>query len=356
MRILNIFPSVAATGPTNVAINIIKGQIESGLDSHVVFFWGDHEANETFINKNCKSVTRVGKLKLRSVIKVIKQISILKPDIVHTHCMAPDILGALASRLIGFKLISTLHCNLSEDYGSTYIDNELKRIIYPKIHKLALKYANQVASVSAAAQKSINSGNSVIIYNGTGADIQLSKNNESKSAEINLIYIGRLTARKNISFLINAIKNNKSHKKIKLHIYGEGKEHSNLIKMASPSKNIFFHGHVENPVYNATKLHNPILVSASTSEGMPMAVLEALSMGIPAVISSISSHSEIKEKIGLGVSLFSCQDSFKMSLDQIILNNTNNEMADNIIANHDKYFSLSAMNNKYHQIYLKLLS
>lgn len=56
---------------------------------------------------------------------------------------------------------------------------------------------------------------------------------------------------------------------------------------------VVFHGFVDNvvPWLQASDL----FVSASASEGMPLAVLEALSCGLPALLSDIPPHREIRD-------------------------------------------------------------
>ena len=65
--------------------------------------------------------------------------------------------------------------------------------------------------------------------------------------------------------------------------------------MCKGTRNIFVKGHVHDVqrIFNETD----ILLSSSTTEGLPNSVLEALSNNIPCILSDIDQHNEIYEGI-----------------------------------------------------------
>lgn len=113
-------------------------------------------------------------------------------------------------------------------------------------------------------------------------DVDYDKENE-------IVAVGRLSKEKNYEMLIKAFVNI-DHKDFKLLFYGDGKESQNLKKLAAntPVKNnIVFHGNVDN-VYNYIK-KSKIFVICSDYEGMPNALIEAMSMGLACVSTNFPS-------------------------------------------------------------------
>ena len=81
--------------------------------------------------------------------------------------------------------------------------------------------------------------------------------------------------------------------KAELHVFGEGPLYAECRGLGL--ENVTFHGFSPDvvPWLQAADL----FVSASRSEGMPLAVLEALSCGCPALLSDIAPHREIAEDV-----------------------------------------------------------
>lgn len=99
--------------------------------------------------------------------------------------------------------------------------------------------------------------------------------------------------RKNASYLINAIK--KYQEKIFLLLIGDGKELEDLKKLAGNDSRIKFIGRVPSPIKYLRI--SDYFVSASLSEGLPLAVMEGMGCGLPAILSNIDSHFEMKNVV-----------------------------------------------------------
>jgi glycosyltransferase involved in cell wall biosynthesis len=103
----------------------------------------------------------------------------------------------------------------------------------------------------------------------------------------NFLAVGRLTYQKGFDTLIHSFKESKLYKKgWKLIILGEGKDELNLKKLVKEKKLeklVIFYGFRQNifDYYNKSR----IFVLSSRYEGMPNALLEAISYNIPTIIS-----------------------------------------------------------------------
>lgn len=129
--------------------------------------------------------------------------------------------------------------------------------------------------------KEIN--NAVIIPNAINADIRLVRD---KKLARKFVAVGRLSKQKNYPMIIKAFKLfNKKHADYDLEIYGQGVEEEFLKRIVEEeglSGKVFFKGYVKNVserISNATGF-----VMASNYEGMSNALIEAMCIGLPCVV------------------------------------------------------------------------
>jgi glycosyltransferase involved in cell wall biosynthesis len=116
----------------------------------------------------------------------------------------------------------------------------------------------------------------------------------------NILYIGRLSQEKNINLLISAFNKftnmtnmtnmpNMPNKKIQLNIIGDGKYNID----SDNSENINFLGRANKHKINLYLQNSDYVVLPSSTEGLPFAILEAFSMGIPVISSNIVGCNEL---------------------------------------------------------------
>ena len=99
---------------------------------------------------------------------------------------------------------------------------------------------------------------------------------------------------KNETALGEALKKNKiSRKDIFLLLIGDGKELEDLKKLAGNDRRIKSIGRVPSQ-FKYLRISD-YFVSASLSEGLPLAVMEGMGCGLPAILSNIDSHFEMKK-------------------------------------------------------------
>ncbi|MEI8348644.1 MAG: glycosyltransferase family 4 protein [Candidatus Omnitrophota bacterium] len=105
--------------------------------------------------------------------------------------------------------------------------------------------------------------------------------------------VGRFTAQKAIHFLIEAAVSIVSEYKVRFLLVGEGQEEENLralvIRLGLGEKITFMSARDMTDVLGEID----IFVTTSVSEGMPQALIEAMTAGIPAVATNIQGHSEL---------------------------------------------------------------
>ena len=129
------------------------------------------------------------------------------------------------------------------------------------------------------------------IYNGIDIDkIRINKFHKNKT----FLVIGRLGEEKKCDQIIRVFSKLSENLNVKLTFLGDGPLEEDLLKMTKQlgqTHRIFFKGAVKNiKEYLAA---SDFYVSASKSEGMSNALIEAMSLGIPAITSNVSGVNEI---------------------------------------------------------------
>lgn len=139
---------------------------------------------------------------------------------------------------------------------------------------------------------------------------------------IRFLYAGRLNVGKGIGTMIEAVKD--YHRNCRFIILGDGEERENLEKIAAGSDRIQFVGAVSPAEVLEVEKKADIFMINSVSEGIPMAILEAISAGLPVITTDVG---------GIGEVLTFGQDSEKTdgSAGQI------QEAMDKIISDYGRY-------------------
>ncbi|HBE68360.1 MAG TPA: hypothetical protein DDW52_09455 [Planctomycetaceae bacterium] len=112
-----------------------------------------------------------------------------------------------------------------------------------------------------------------------------------------LLNVGRLVPAKNQAWLVQLMTELPDYS---LHIVGDGELRNELESLAGKIgvvDRIHFWGMVSRQRVRDLMEEASIFVSSSVREGMPVAVLEALSVGLPVVLSDIAPHQEIANLI-----------------------------------------------------------
>lgn len=104
-----------------------------------------------------------------------------------------------------------------------------------------------------------------------------------------MLYIGRLTSRKGVHYLIKAFQNIKKEcRELKLVIAGSGDFEPYLRKIALGTKDIFFTGFINSIMKKKLLYENSLaVVVPSIYETFPMVVLEAMACGKPIIASNV---------------------------------------------------------------------
>lgn len=220
-----------------------------------------------------------------------------KPDIVHFHSVGPSSLLLLVKffrpRL---KIVFTYHC---QDYRHQKW-GKVARWYLKLGEMIGCRFSNKTITISKELQKyakEVYQIDSAYIPNGAekavekGSD-QLSSLNLTKGEY--LVSISRLVRHKGIHYLIEAYQKMTTNKK--LVIVGDGaftdEYVAELKKLAGDNKNIIFTGNQSGQTLAQLYANAYAFVQPSEYEGLSVALLEAMSYGLPCVVSDIEANLE----------------------------------------------------------------
>jgi len=211
--------------------------------------------------------------------------------ILHIHCASRGSflrksLVVLLGNSLGKKTIMHIHGGLFHRfYQSSYFTTLLVQSILRSCDRV-ICLTNEW---SHTFSKELQLSNLSVVLNPV-KNFPLSAYRDSFSS-ISLLFLGTITDNKGIFELVEYLQNNSFylHNKIKLTICGEG-ESDRLISLINKDNNvgnIFFAGWVNGFQKDEMISDTDIFILPSHYEGLPMAILEAMSAGKPIISTSV---------------------------------------------------------------------
>jgi glycosyltransferase involved in cell wall biosynthesis len=229
---------------------------------------------------------------MRSLYKSFRR---SRPDVVHCHNATAAIIAALPARLAGVKtVIVTRHGLVKPPYQ---LRRELK-------FALASHWCDWIVGVCEGTRKNLLAApfaardRIIHIYNGAWpANIQAVP---QPKKGFTLVHVGRLAPLKDHATLLQALALTRMHHPdVQLWIVGDGPLEASLRKLTDDlrlNECVTFFG--EQADVSPFLLAADLFVSSSVSEGLPVSLLEAMSVGLPAVVTDVGGMGEIARLSG----------------------------------------------------------
>lgn len=301
IKILYLISALKKCGPISVLYNIIKG-LDSKIYDVFVLSLSEGEAGQILNEFEALQIEFISldqsRLKgflfnKKSVQKIIHDKQI---DIVHSNDFRSDMINAKLNHVIK---INTIHNFPPEDYKIRY--GKLMGSWMSIKHKNSIKRIQLPIACSKTVMKKFEDTYQIkvnFIQNGIDTEkfAPLTKDKNELRKSLNLpvdrqifIVSGALSHLKNSKIIIEAFQLQKKKNSILLFL-GNGELYDTLLS-SYKSENIHFTGRVDN-VKNYLQASD-YYISASLTEGLPNSVLEAISAGLPVILSKIPPHIEI---------------------------------------------------------------
>lgn len=224
-----------------------------------------------------------------------------KSSIVHVHAIGPGLVVPLL-RLLGKKVVFTHH-------GPDYERQKWGRIAKQALllgEKFAVNYANEVIVISEVInqliQKKHGRMDAHLIYNGVNIPEPLDAETISKTLgryalvpKNYLVAVGRFVEEKGLHDLITAYQQSGICEPLVL--VGDAdhpSEYSMRLKqLAIKTPNVILTGFLKGDALKVVFSQARLFIMPSYHEGLPIALLEAMSYSLPAVVSDIPANLEV---------------------------------------------------------------
>ena len=307
-KIVHVIARMNVGGPAILISELMRGLNDSEFESHLIT--GFCEENEVdYLNANNldfkerrikgfgRSVSILADLK--SLFLIMSALRKIRPNVVHTHTAKAGVIGRITAMLAvpSAKRVHTFHGHLLHGYFSKF---KTKLVI--QTEKLLAFITNSILTVgNKVKQDLLNAGvgnERKMLVTFPGLEV---KSDKTKSAmrklldisdnEVVLIFVGRLTQIKRPDRLINAFRlAADANINMTLLLVGDGELRTEIEKLSHGLKVKFLGWRTD--VYDLMKASD-IAVLTSDNEGMPITLIEAAHLGLPAITTDVGSVSDV---------------------------------------------------------------
>lgn len=285
--------------------------------------------------------------------EILKSIPTDHPCVIHAHCYHASLITSYIKKL---SCIETIHCIADEEYPLTYGRFVGRYLSWNHIrHIKKIEHPVVISDYMQNYYQKKGVRNLFKIYNGVDFRPQNNSDKDYLRTKLGLpsdkkiiLYSGYFSIRKNAMFILSELKKS-SNDDFLVVLIGKGDLLDECKEFANGDQRFRFEGYVFNVIEYL--MVSDIYISASKSEGFPLAVLEALNMGIPSLLSSIPPHEEIIAAMNIpgvysfclkeGELLKSFNEMYKKNYDRNLISRTSISM-----------FSSEVMTSKYEQLYM----
>lgn len=371
MKVAFLMSRLINTAPARVLYNIIEN-FDSDIESFVIALspGNSPETVKRFEENLPVSVYQLNLSTIKGLFfnanKALNDVMAeIKPDIVHTHALRPDMCAAYF--LDRYRTLVTIHNYPDQDYLLTY--NKLLGYLMAKFHMHIIKKIDHAVCASKAVSQILNKKypklNAGFVQNGVNnnkfcpvdaqAKIALRKKLGLPLDKKIFITAMNITPLKNPLVAIKGFKAFNTDEQCCYYYFGDGSLYDRCRELTADYPYIEFPGRISNIVEYLQA--GDYFISASFTESVSMAVLEALACGLPVIVSDIPQQQEILEvnpDAGTTFDPHNSSDLAKALSDMVAGDYTMASKAalDSITSN----FSCKIMSAKYQQLYRDIMT
>jgi glycosyltransferase involved in cell wall biosynthesis len=286
----------------------------------------------------------------------------LKPDLVHSSGFRPDLLSATFGTTC--PVVTTIRNYPFHDYPMKF-GNLLgtwmawrHRTILPRFHAV-VPCSHAIARLFGDPPGRfyvIQDGVDTKYFHPAARDQRMRIRQEWGIGPDEVVFVsaGSLIRRKDPVTLLRGFLSSAVLPMSHLIILGEGPLHAECLRMAEGQPRISMPGQVSD--VRRFLQGSDFFVSASRSEGLPNAVLEAMASGLPVALSDIPSHREQLQDAPLVGEFFPVGDATELGkcLERLMTSRKNDRAASAVVLV-ERSFSARQMSLAYQSLYSKLL-
>ncbi len=216
----------------------------------------------------------------------------LHPDILHIHNIGPALLAPVA-RLLGMKVVVTVH-SFNYDHAKW---NKLAKAVLRLGERMTMHFANAVITISDVNQRTLEARYKKkvhLIYNGVNKPQITTARDYIDTLGLNrrpyMVALGRFTPEKGFHDLIAAYRQSGLSEKCALVIAGDADHKTDYtieLKRDAADAGVILTGFIKGERLAQVMSNASLFVMPSYNEGLPIALLEAMSYGLDVAVSDI---------------------------------------------------------------------
>lgn len=356
IRVAHLVGSLQYGGAENQVVQLLNGLNSFRIEKYLITFndveTGNSRALEPEIKHLKVKLSRWGQI--GCIFRLYRLLKLLKIDVVQAHMFHASLYVAIAARLAGVPVVVTT------EHGK----NLWKKWIHHFIEKWII---SPLSSMRVAVSKDIRqirveSGNVpkdkiTVITNCVEIPENIRRYAGRKKVRIGTV--GRLVPAKNYGALITAFKKlMEDGLNTELIFVGDGPERLKLESMVRDlgiTVHVTFAGYQDN--VNAFLREFDIFALSSIREGIPVAMLEAMAMGVPVVATKVGGIPEVIQNNVDGLLVDSRNPEMIAHALKKLMEDTSlrNRIAKAGRRKMARLFSREAICRQYEQLYLELL-
>jgi glycosyltransferase involved in cell wall biosynthesis len=291
MKIAHVVDSMEVGGAETLVLQLCYLQREQGHTPSVFALASLGDLGARLQKDGFAVHAEVGRHFFRAATNFMRLFKELRPDVVHLHNPTPTIYAAIPARLaVASSIVSTRHSLVAPPHE---LVQELKYCI-------AGRFCDWIVGVSDATTRNLRDlhlvpGRKLVrVYNGAVPLIGAPYEQCPPKTGFTFLYVGRLQPVKNHRFLFHAFHIAlSSQPDLRLWMVGGGSERTMLGNLAAElgiAAEVTFWGQQLDvvPFFSAADA----FVMSSKSEGLPVSLLQAFSLGLPAIVTDVGGMAE----------------------------------------------------------------
>jgi glycosyltransferase involved in cell wall biosynthesis len=300
MKIAHVVDSMEVGGAETLVSQLCRLQREQGHDPRVYAIGALGPLGEQMRSEGFCVQANIGPHLAHAALRFFHIFTELHPDAVHLHNPTPTVYAAMAARMAGVpSIVSTRHS----------LAGPPRRPVVELKYAVAAVCCDWIAGICDATANNIRSLHSiparkiVRIYNGAVPLRRTAREQWPAKSGFTLVYVGRLEPVKNHSLLLNAFRSALSRMPdLRLWMVGDGSERRMLEELAAElgiRAQVTFWGQQLDvaPFFSAADA----FVMSSSSEGLPISLLQAFSVGLPAIVTDVGGMAEVVRLAQAGI-------------------------------------------------------
>ena len=352
MKIIHIVYSLEMGGAEILVAQLCRLQREHGHDVSVIAYSNLGTLGEQLVAEGF-SVEVLGEAPFsKTFLRFVSAFRRLRPDVVHCHNPAPTLQAAIPARLAGTRsVLSTRHSLVAPPYN----------VSEERAFNFVARFCNWVVGICDATCENLrhtpgaHRNKIVRIYNGVDPVETIPAASRPEKEGPTLLFVGRLAPIKDLATLIRATAIAIQRvPDLHLWVVGHGAERDRLDAVVAElgiGENVTFWGERLDVAgfFSAADIY----CMSSLSEGLPMSLLQAMSVGVPAIVTDVGGMAEVVRNSNAGLTTpVGDPDAMADAIVQLASNpELRHALAENARNAYGRNFTLERMDASYMEFY-----